>query len=310
MRSIKGRTISQIMMVVLACLFAGLALVYPKLNAIGEYNVVTPTPPPTPPPPTPHPITPTPVTHPFTPPVVVPTDVTNNIPNVNANTLLFNPNGPASVDGLSPASHFPSVNELGGSTDFILVLPQSVSTVWGKISQYAANLKDGQLLVGVRKPSQIGMVVTENASIALYSNAQGADALVTMKDGIVRVANLDGLGENVKVQLTGPAFAELRNRSFSLKPGFELVASGGPLTRRDLRPPDGIGRRQSQLIGNRHIAISQFSLESAMKGSDLIASIQQKDSGSKEKRILADMSKMAAVLNQVGGTWGYESTKP
>jgi len=199
---------------------------------------------------------------------------------------------------------------LGGSTDFILVLPQGANTAWAKISQYAATLKDGQLLVGVRKPSQIGMVVTENASVALFSNAQGADALVTVRDGVVRIANLDGLGENVKIQLNGPAFAELKVRSFSLKPGFELVASPSPLTRKDLRPIDGIGRRQSQLIGNRHVAISQFSVESAMKSSDLIASIQQKDTGSKEKRTLADMSKMAAVLNQVGGTWGYESSRP
>jgi hypothetical protein len=309
MRSINGRTIAQVIMGILAGLLVGLAILYPRLNAVG-YNQVIPMPtppPPTTPTPPEHIVIPQPVSSPYTPPVVVPTDVTRNIPNVN---LLFNPNGPASLDGLVPTAKFPAVNELGGSTDFILVLPRSASTVWTKISQYAVTLKDGQLLVGVRKPSQIGMIVTENASIALYSNAQGADALVTTKDGVVRIANLDGIGENVTVQLNGSVFAKLNRRSFSLRPGFELLASVNPLTRKDLRPSDGIGRRQTQLIENRYVAISQFSVESAMKNSDLIASIQQKDTGSKEKRILADMSKMAAVLNQVGGTWGYESSKP
>ncbi|MBX9688740.1 MAG: hypothetical protein K2X27_18680 [Candidatus Obscuribacterales bacterium] len=228
--------------------------------------------------------------------------MTSNIPNpIN----LFNPNGPGSLDGLNISTKFPQVADLRGSKDFILVLP-GPSSVWAKVSDYAASLTNGQLLVGVRKPSTTGMIVTSNANIAIYSNGQGADVLVTMKDGVLRLANLDGLGENVRIQLTGDIFGPLKGKVFNLKPGFELVASSTPLTKRDLRPNDGIGRRQTQLIENKHVAISQFSLESVLKGSDLIANMQQKDTGSKERRILADMSKMAAVLNQVGGTWGYE----
>ncbi len=205
---------------------------------------------------------------------------------------------------------FPSVNELGGSPDFILVLPKDSNTVFEKISQFAASLKQGQVLIGIRQPSKAGMLLTENAEIAIFSNAQGADVLVTYKDGVLRVANLDGMGENVRIVLKGPQFAGLNNKVFALKPGFELVASGAPLTRKDIRPTDGIGRRQTQLIETKHVAISQFQVESALKNSDLVASLAQKDSGSKERRILADMSKMAAVLNQVGGTWGYENPKP
>lgn len=310
MRSINGRTVSQIMMGVLACLFVGLGIVYPNLNAIGAYNFPPPPPPrmdtpPPPPPPPPHFTPPPPPPHVFTPPgAVVSTDITSNTP-------FFNPLGPGSSEGLVLMStgKFPSASDLGGSTDFILVLPKDANTIFGKISQYAVSLKEGQLLVGVRKPSNTGMVVTDNVEIALFSNAQGADALVTMKDGVIRVANLDGLGDNVRILLKGPQFEALKNKVFALKPGFELVASGTPLTRKDIRPPDGIGRRQTQLIETRHVAISQFSVESALKNSDLVANLAQKDSGSKERRILADMSKMAAVLNQVGGTWGYEGDK-
>ncbi len=207
---------------------------------------------------------------------------------------------------MSLSSSFPVATDLAGPKDFILVLPKDANTQFGKISDYAVNLKDGQILVGVRKPSNTGMVVTEFANIGIFGNGQGADAVVTVSNGVIRVANLDGLGENVRIQLTGPQFAGFKSKIFNIKPGYELVVSGSPLTRKDLRPNDGIGRRQSQLIENRHLAISQFSVESVLKGSELIANIQQHDTGAKERRILADMSKMAAVLNQVGGTWGYE----
>lgn len=291
-----------------AIAFIALGLAYPQLNAIADYNIPTPPPPPPPPPPKvfiPPQIPPTPT---FTPPVVVPTDVTNNIPNTN----LINPGNPMNpVNGLASIDpgKVPGVTNLKGSTDFILVKSKTPND-FDRVSPYAVKINNGgQLLIGVRKPSETGMVVSDIGNIAIFSNAAGADVMVSLKNGVLRIMNLDGLGENVRLSLTGSQFSDLSSRAFSIKPGYELVASGSALSRRDLRPGDGISRRGVQIIGNKHVAIAQFSVESVLKGSDLIASMNQSDSGSKERRILTDMSKMAAVLNQVNGNYGYDTGK-
>lgn len=39
----------------------------------------------------------------------------------------------------------------------------------------------------------------------------------------------------------------------------------------------------------------------------LLSELTQKDSGTKETKILADLSKMASVLNMINGTQGYTS---
>lgn len=306
MKNFDGRTISQLVMGCSALAFVGLALAYPQLNAIANYN--TPSPPPPPPPPPPMVIQQPTRVPTFTPSVVVPTDVTNNIPNTN----LLNPGNPMNpVSGLASIDpgKVPAVTNLKGSTDFILVKSKTPND-FDKVSPYAVKINNGGvLLVGVRKPSETGMVVSDIGNVAIFSNAAGADVMVSFKNGILRIMNLDGLGENVRLALTGSQFADLSARAFTIKPGYELVASGSALTRRDLRPGDGISRRGVTMIGNKHVAIAQFSVESVLKGSDLIASMNQTDSGSKEKRILADMSKMAAVLNQVNGNYGFDTGK-
>ena len=55
--------------------------------------------------------------------------------------------------------------------------------------------------------------------------------------------------------------------------------------------------------------MSEFSVDSAIKNNDLIADIRQNTTGVKERRILSDMSKMAAVLNYTRGEGGFWEEK-
>lgn len=231
----------------------------------------------------------------------MPYDVTQPPPLVTPN---FN-TPPAPLTGITTSQNFPRIENLKGSTDFLLIMAKP-GTDWGRISPYAADLKNGTLLTGVRKPSQIGMVNTPLGKIAVFSNA---DALIIYQNGVLRVMNLDGTGETIKVSLEGPGFADLDNKTFILKPGFEIVAGQSPLGRSDMRPGDGIARKTAQLIGNKHVAVNQFSLESVLKNSDLIAQLEQAQTGAKERRMFSDMSKMAGVLNQVNGGWGFDNGK-
>lgn len=300
-RPIDGRTISGGLMLLVAIGFISIGFTYPYLRAHGDYGQMTPPPPPPPPPPPtqPPPLFIPPPQKTFTPPIVVPTDVTR--PPISSSLISV----PSSTTGLVPAKEgeFPSVDKLGGSTDFLLVKSKD-STQWSKISPYAASLQSGSLLVGVRKPSQTGMVQTPIGDIAIYA---GADVLISFDNGILRVTNLDGLGTSCQVKLIGPQTGSLETKVFALKPGYELIFSENKLTSRDLKPVDGLARRQPQLMGNDHLALAQISIEGLMNNSSLLANLNQADSGSKERRMLADMSKMAAVLNQVHGVYGYEA---
>ncbi len=88
-----------------------------------------------------------------------------------------------------------------------------------------------------------------------------------------------------------------------------LVAGQEKITRSTLRPKDGIARRYQKVLENGHLAVSEFSLESAISSCDMLVDLQQKTTGVKERRILSDMSKMAAVLNYKNGSQGYTAEK-
>lgn len=298
-RPIDGKTISGGLMLLVAIGFISIGFTYPYLKAHGDYGHMTPPPPPPPPPPPVVPIFTPPPSKTFNPPIVVPTDVTRAPISTSMISI------PSSTTGLVPAKEgeFPSIDKLGGSIDFLLVKAKD-NTQWAKVSPYAASLQSGSLLVGVRKPSQTGMVQTPVGDIAIYA---GADVLISFENGVLRVTNIDGLGTSCQVKLLGPQSSSLETKVFALKPGYELIFSENKLTSGDLKPSDGLARRQPQVMGNNHLALAQISIEGLMNNSSLLANLNQSDSGSKERRMLADMSKMAAVLNQVHGVYGYEA---
>lgn len=233
----------------------------------------------------------------FTNPILVPTDVTKVDPNINLVLPLTVAGGPDPVAGITELKSFPSRENLKGPSDFIRV--QGDPNSYKRDSQYLVTLISGTVLVSVKRPSMMGLLITPIGEIAFSANS---DAFVSFENGVVRIRNIDGMGSNIKVQLTkGPN----AGKAYAIAPGYEVVIGEQKLTRNELRPKDGLLRRRPQLLADGFVGISQFQVESALQQSAIVAQMQQQESDAKTKRVLADMSRMAAVLNHVNGYEGY-----
>lgn len=289
-------------------------IIYPEIPPVDPTPppvVVTPPPPPvvTPPPPeiviTPPPppvILPPPVVHTpiYTGPQ--PIDLTNAAANVAPNLpkpplpLLGN-----AVDGMQAIAEFPA-KDTKGNADWILVRGEKES-VYERPNPYTAKLEQGTILVSVRRPSQQAFVETPAGDVALHSDG---DLMLTWTDGLLRIYNISALGSDCKIKFSPEVIGDDKARTVKLKAGFEVVASPKrELTRADLRPSDGIARRRAQLVANGRIGISEFQVQSVLANSAIVAQMMAEQTNKKESRVLADMSKMAAVLNYVNGYQGY-----
>ena len=272
----------------------------PSTAPIGDPQSFTPPPTVTPPPVNSTPTSQLPVFSPPTPhffqPIVVPTDVTSANPDLSTvNTGIGSP-----LAGLMESKSFPSMDSLGGNSDFILVNGDDKS--YKRETPYLVNLLGGTILVSVKRPSSVGMLNTPLGEIAFNANA---DCFVSYDQGLVRLRNVDGMGQTVKVRLDKGPFAGTNGHIYSVAPGYELVLGDHKLSSSELRPTDGILRRRSQTIDDGYAAISQFHVQSALQASALIPKMVSAQSDAKVKRVIGDMSRMAAVLNHVNGAEGY-----
>ena len=136
-------------------------------------------------------------------------------------------------------------------------------------------------------------------AVAYASSVSDDDA----KDKVLTIRNVTGLGTTIKVLFKcGP----LAGRTFAVQPGYELVAANHKLSREDVRPHDGILRRAPQLFAGGMASISQYSVESALQQSSLVSDLRAKQATDpKARKVVTDMARMAAVLNQVNGTQGF-----
>lgn len=255
-------------------------------------------------------------------PVIMPTNVTTplnilpkDLTSLSMDEVLAPERGSGSAVGLLqlPIDTFPRPDALQGSAEWILVRSKAGTAV-AKTSDYAFDLKHGSIIVSVRRPSQLAIINTPMGSVSVEANG---DVLVSYEDGGLRVMNLDGLGKNVKVKLTPSALTALVNGKqpaeplkveplcFALAAGYEFVAADHKLAQIELRPADGIARRAFAVLEKGTCATCQFSLETVLTSTWLTADIKQNVTGIKERRILSDMAKMAAVLNYVHGTHGF-----
>ncbi|HEY9787273.1 MAG TPA: hypothetical protein V6D17_17920 [Candidatus Obscuribacterales bacterium] len=201
----------------------------------------------------------------------------------------------AAFNGVEPLriSDFPKDDDAKGNSEWILVRARA-QTKYDRPTAYEVTLQTGGILVSVKRPSHLAFVKTNLGKVAISANG---DAIINYVDGKLRVINLDGVGKSVRVKLTEGPFAGKDSKVVALRPGYELVAGDKELKRLDLRPHDGITRRKASIVMRGFAAVNELSLHSVIASSDLVVDVAQKAKGVQERRILSDMSKMAAVLD-------------
>lgn len=163
-----------------------------------------------------------------------------------------------------------------------------------KSNNGVVDLTSGKLFVSVRKPAA-GIVVQTPAGEVFVK--RDADAIVSFVDGVLRVKNLDGIGDAVRVTAKSA-------RSMQVAPGFELATANRTLKSGELRPADNIARRNPVLVDNGEFAVSEISLPSVLKNNELVSGLR--NAGGGERKISDRLMKMAAVLSATRGPDGFE----
>lgn len=267
--------------------------------------IVVPTPPP-PTTPTPPPNTST--NNPFANPTPVQTDFQSGLGsfpgNAPATPTIYHEQALSGVL-LLPKSEFPKEEAASGPTSGITV-KWTEGTQFDKVNEFIVKLDDGEILVSVKRPSKLALIKTPLGKVSVNSNG---DVLAKFHNGVLRVTNLDGTGKTIKALFDRKGIFDTP-LSVSLRAGSELVCAEKKLSRRELRPKDGLARRGFKVIENAHLAVSEISVESIMRHDDLISQLAQNTNGAKERRILSDMSKMAAILNYKNGIQGFRVEDP
>ncbi len=243
-----------------------------------------------------------------TPPIIVPIDVQPNLQTFQGQPIQMSPAymeavTQAALAGIMriPDSAFIDENQLQGPASGITIKFKPGSEYTTE-NDRIVDLKRGEILVSVKRPSKVALIKTIWGGISVSADG---DVLVKFENGILRVTNLDGKGQTIKCQLNKGPFSGPGDPTVSIAAGFELVGGDHKLNRADMRPKDGVARRHFKVLENGHLGICEISVESIMKANDVIADLRQQSTGVKERRILGDMSKMAAILNLKNSTQGF-----
>lgn len=253
-------------------------------------------------------ITPPPQIHiPVTTPTVIPPnlnpmDVTNSwLP--GSQPMVENT---AALSGIKSVTDFPT-EDMGKDEEPGIIARGTEVSEFKKVSAFAVKFKSGEIMASIRKPCRLGLIQTPLGDVALTGDA---DVIVSEQNGVLHIFNLTGNGVSVKVKFNDVAMQEEKTRAFALAPGYELIAANRKLSQSDVRRADQIARRHFKMIQNGQVAVCEYSLESVVSTSTLIAKLESTNAGPKDRRIMTDLSKMAAVLNQVNGGYGYTVEPP
>lgn len=229
----------------------------------------------------------------------MPLDVIQPLDTVQAPKLQETPDA---MKGISNETSM-AIPNVQDNADGILVRATE-GTQYEKEGSCAVHLSKGSILVSVRRPSKVALVTTH---LGQASFSADSDVEVRCQDGSMRIINMSGLHQSVRVKIANSVLPGDAEKIVSIAPGYEMVLGDHKLHRAELHPTDGYSRRAFKTLDNGFAAISEISVESVLNCSELIATLNQTQSDKRERRILADMSKMAAVLNYMNGANGYQS---
>jgi hypothetical protein len=216
------------------------------------------------------------------------------------------PENPAALSGIKSISDFPTAEQGKNEEPGIIARGTEIS-VFRKVSPFFVKFTFGEIMASIRKPCRMGLIETALGEVALTGDA---DVILSEQNGVLHIFNLTGNGETVKVKFNDVALQDEKTRTFALAPGYELIVAARKLTQADVRRADQIARRHFKMIQNGQVAVCEYSLESVVTSSTLIAKLESSNAGPKDRRIISDVSKMAAVLNQVNGGYGYTVEQP
>lgn len=253
----------------------------------------------------------------FTPPVVpvvTPPQTTSTDPfSKDVTSLDMMPSAPLDQSSQLATNGIQTINDplafenkdKDNDPNWILVRGDD-GTKFEKPTPTTVKLTQGTILVAVRHPSKGALIQTPDGLISLQSDG---DLLISYVGGVLRVDNISCRGTRCKIKLLSSVIGDGKTEQIALAPGYEMSAGDHKLLRGEVRPADGIARRAFKLLANGHVAVSEFSVESVLSSSTIIASMNA-ESNAKGQRVLHDMCKMAAVLNCVNGSTGYTTAAP
>lgn len=226
---------------------------------------------------------------------ILPTDVTGRqMINVGPGESV------SALAGIKTVEGFPADDRVGSHNDFVRAEGEPGSE-FHKLNSYTVDVQFGRVLVSVRKPTRLAFITSPLAKVSITGDA---DLLVTEDADTIRIINMTGRNESVKVKLNHSAAAAAGGKVIALAPGYEIIASKNVLKRSLIRVADGLARRNFKLLEDGSCAVCEISVESVLAGSSLVANFSR-DREDLQKRVVSDISKMAAVLNYVHGSEGF-----
>lgn len=230
--------------------------------------------------------------------------------NIGSNALPLLPNGMAEPQQNAPIFNAATVQSVRGlnliASSSLIGMPlqpqeprqftvPSNNAVLNELGSGRMQLKAGSVLLSL--PSARNSVLMETPVGRLWVGRQ-SNVLINLTNGILQIQNLDSVGQNVRFQMAGS------QQVVSVRPGYELLASNGPLQLAALRPTDGVGRRAQITMDSNRMAVSEINLTSLIKNQPLLSGLQS-SSNAADRKVFDRLVKTAAILDMTRGRGGF-----